>query len=64
MNILGQSFDAWVTKQINFRQASLKRGSGKIDDDLKYQQSKRPVFYLCPALRAQCARYRIKDTDL
>ena len=40
MNILGQSFDAWVTKQINFRQASLKRGSGKNADDLKYQQSK------------------------
>ena len=35
MNILGQSFDAWVTKQINFRQASLKRGSGKNDDEFR-----------------------------
>ena len=50
MNILGQSFDAWVTKQINFRQASLKRGSGKNADDLKYQQSKTPWIRLASSI--------------
>ena len=29
MNILGQDFDSWVTKQVDFRQESLSRGSGE-----------------------------------
>ncbi len=50
MNILGQSFEDWVTQQINFRQASLKRGSGRTQKDLQYQQSKTPWLRLASSI--------------
>ena len=50
MNILGQSFENWVTQQINFRQASLKRGSGGNNEDLQYQQSKTPWLRLASSI--------------
>ena len=42
MNILGQSFEDWVTQQVNVRQKSLGKGSGGSAADIQYQQTKTP----------------------
>tara|TARA_R110001592_G_scaffold39935_3_gene131304 strand:+ start:4454 stop:6868 length:2415 start_codon:yes stop_codon:yes gene_type:complete len=50
MNILGQDFEGWVTKQVNLRQASLNRGSGENAKDTLYQQSKTPWIRLASSI--------------
>ena len=55
MNVLGQKFDDWVTNQINFRQASLKKGSGGTNTDLLYQQSKTPWLRLTSSVNITSA---------
>ncbi len=50
MNILGSPFAEWVTTQIEQRQFSLGRGSGKDTKDLLYQQSKTPWIRLASSV--------------
>ena len=46
MNILGQPFAPWVTKQINTRQRSLGDSTNITNDNLLYQNSKAPWLRL------------------
>ena len=46
MNILGQPFSPWVTKQINVRQASLGNSTNLTNNNLLYQNAKSPWLRL------------------
>ena len=46
MNILGQPFSSWVTKQINVRQNSLGTSPNLSNQDLLYQNAKSPWLRL------------------
>ena len=50
MNILGQSFEDWVTQQVNVRQKSLGKGSGGSAADIQYQQTKTPWVRLASSI--------------
>ena len=50
MNILGQSFEDWVTQQVNVRQKSLGKGSGGSATDIQYQQTKTPWVRLASSI--------------
>ena len=49
-NIKGGPFEDWVTNQIEQREISLGRGSGKNPKDLLYQQSKTPWLRLASSV--------------
>ena len=53
MNILGQPFSPWVTKQINVRQTSLGNSTNLTNDNLLYQNAKSPWLRLASSVNIE-----------
>ena len=53
MNVLGQPFAPWVTKQINVRQQSLGNSTNLTNDNLLYQNAKSPWLRLASSVNIE-----------
>ena len=53
MNVLGQPFAPWVTKQINVRQQSLGNSTNLTNDNLLYQNAKSPWLRLASTVNIE-----------